>query len=163
MFRGQTGITETVVFDLHSVKCSLGKFSFRNSQCNPCLNPKLKFSFSRTVFTLKFKILIIYRDLLAYNWACQFCAESLLAAAEGVCCGFPTSMSWPLLQVMERASPSWSVWSGALGRGGRVPVTLSLCLCKATVLSSPRKEPWAKGANRASETYPSFRIHWNSM
>lgn len=115
---------------------------FGNSQWNPSLNPKLKFSFSRTFLTLKIKILLTYWDLLAYNWACHFLYWFFAGCSR-------EWVVWPSLQ-HEPASAAghglckalFNVWSRALGRGGWVPVTLSLCLCKATVLSSPRRKPW---------------------
>lgn len=160
MFRGRTGITETVVFDLHSVKCSLGKFFFRNSQWNPCLNPKLKFSVSRTVLTLKFKILIIYR-------ACHFSTGSLLAAAECVlwlslqhepasAAGHGTCK--PLLECLE-----WGTWEGRSAASHPLLVSVQGHCAEQSKEGAVGRLTSAKGANRASEAYLSFRILWISM
>lgn len=100
---------------------------FGNSQGNPFLNPKLKFSSSSVVLTLKFKISWTYRGLLAYYWA-RYLLHSVSACCSRArvlwpCCQWdppPGSLQAPLV------CAGW-----ALGRGGWMAVARSPCLCKA--------------------------------
>lgn len=132
---------------------------FRNSQWNPSLNPKLKFSFSRTILTLKFKILIISRDLLAYNWACHFCTGSLLAAAE---CVLRLSLQHELTSAADHGPCKPLSMSGGEGGhlGGEVrcqspsPCVPAKPLCWAVPGRSHEEADQCK-RNRASETWHS--------
>lgn len=126
IFRWQTEISSLdIVLDLHSVNCSLWKFSVK-----PFSQPKIQNYFSQACFlhwSLKFHEFAILGICYLQQGADAVTLPAVWTSLNVAGCSLYKSLS--------------HVWSGVLGRGDWMLVALSLCLCKATVLSSPRKEP----------------------
>lgn len=97
------------------MKCSLEKFSFQNFSVKRFSQPQIKIFLSKDSSYIEVKILIIYRDLLAHNWACRFLYWVFAGCSR-------ESVLWLSLQhepasaaVMDHASPSCVSGVGHLG------------------------------------------------